>query len=254
MMYRLNTSVVSAANNHDDSPSRHITSLALLTVLLLMIAEAKGQTREEFEFSRFMEQGSQEGYAAAKATGDARMMNMFSEHHEEQRQDMERTFAEASRVTANLPSRGGSFSARRELTAVDETMLQLARAEKLLIGPAKNSDSPDNPDINLRMPDEFWSTVRKKKNEQGDISDFYKKVIQKYFASKTAKEKCHWFFYAVKVSDNAKALEQRLKSGNGNSFAQSLAQLYEQAEQPDLNAYFTPAQSKSVKKYLASSN
>ena len=253
-MYPINASCRWTTSKRSHSRSMRVASLALLTVFLLMIAEAKGQTREEFEFSRFMEQGSQEGYAAAKATGDARMMNMFSEHHEEQRQDMERTFAEASRVTANLPSRGGSFSARRELTAVDETMLQLARAEKLLIGPAKNSDSPDNPDINLRMPDEFWSTVRKKKNEQGDISDFYKKVIQKYFASKTAKEKCHWFFYAVKVSDNAKALEQRLKSGNGNSFAQSLAQLYEQAEQPDLNAYFSPAQSKSVKKYLASSN
>lgn len=257
MIYPNNASVVSTTNNRNHSRLICVGPLALLTALSLTTAEAQGQTLEQFTLEQFMEEQSKEGYAAAKAIGDQRMIRMFSDHEtREQAANMERGFAEFAKARASMGSyspRGLSAFDPPTLTGVDRAMLQFANAEKLLVGPAMNIDCPDNPGIDLQMPDEFWSTVRKKKNAQGDITRFYKEVIEKYFKAKTAKEKCHWFFYAVRVSDNVSTLEQQLKS-EGSDFSTSLAGLYKEAEQPDLGNYFSPTQAKAMKKYLLASS
>ncbi len=249
-MYPINASCRWTTSKRNHSRSTSVAPLALLTVLSLTTAQAKGQTLEQF-----MEEQSKEGYAAAKASGDQRMIRMFSDHESRgQLENMEKGFADFAKARASLGNyspRGQSAFDSPTLTGVDRAMLQFENAEKLLVGPAMSIDCPDNPSIDLKMPDEFWSTVRKKKNAQGDITRFYKEVIEKYFKAQTPKEKCHWFFYAVRVSDNVSALEQQLKS-KGSDFATSLADLYKEAKQPELGNYFSPAQAKTMKKYLTS--
>lgn len=250
--------------------SRLLATRALAVLASFISVYAQGQTAQQVE--ELFDRKEQEGYAAARASGNEQLMNMYGIHHRQKMQETQRIFddAEAALGRMELGRMAGGMSdlgymswetrQLRELQAndaansftVDDAMWQFAHSDKLLVAAARDSASPDDPDISLQMPEEFWTELqRKRRTKAENIAYFYKRVIEKYFTARSPQEKCHWFLYAVKVSGKSRLLEQLLRDRQNMTFVQSLAELYDQAEQPALKAYFNPTQASTIEKFLA---
>ena len=134
--------------------------------------------------------------------------------------------------------------------SVDDAMKEFTNSATLAIGLARKSSLPNKADVNLNKSEDFWASVRKNKNREGQISDFYKSIYEKYLQAQSTDTKAHWFFYAVRVSQKDRQLITILRKGEHKKFIETLKLLYLLAKSPDLSYYFDENTTRQLNKSL----